>query len=78
MSPSSAVVQCGWLRSIALPAFALALTQLGPIARMTRSAALEIAGSDFIRTARAKGLTEPRVYAVHVLAGAMVPILTVS
>ena len=68
----------GWLRSIALPAFALALTQLGPIARMTRSAALEIAGSDFVRTARAKGLTEPRVFAVHVLAGAMVPILTVA
>ncbi len=67
----------GWLRSIAMPASALALTQLGPIARMTRSAALEVAGSDFIRTARAKGLTEPRVFTVHVLAGALVPILTV-
>ncbi len=67
----------GWLRSITLPALALALTQLGPIARMTRSASLEIAGSDFIRTARAKGLTEPRVFGVHVLAGALVPILTV-
>ena len=67
----------GWLRSIALPAATLALTQLGPIARMTRSASLEVAGSDFIRTARAKGLTEPRVYGVHVLAGALVPILTV-
>ncbi len=67
----------GWLRSIALPAGSLALTQLGPIARMTRSAALEVAGSDFIRTARAKGLTEPRVFTRHVLAGAMVPILTV-
>jgi peptide/nickel transport system permease protein len=44
---------------------------------MTRSASLEIAGSDFIRTARAKGLTEPRVFGVHVLAGALVPILTV-
>ncbi|MCW3477247.1 ABC transporter permease [Limobrevibacterium gyesilva] len=67
----------GWLRSITLPAGALALTQLGPIARMTRSAALEVADSDFIRTARAKGLTEPRVYARHVLSGALVPILTV-
>jgi peptide/nickel transport system permease protein len=66
----------GWLRSIAMPAASLALTQLGPIARMTRSAALEVAGSDFIRTARAKGLTEPRVFARHVLAGALVPILT--
>ncbi len=75
VAPSVDVV--GWLRSIALPAGSLALTQLGPIARMTRSAALEVAGSDFIRTARAKGLTEPRVFARHVLAGAMVPILTV-
>jgi peptide/nickel transport system permease protein len=75
VSPSVDFV--GWLRSIALPAGSLALTQLGPIARMTRSAALEVAGSDFIRTARAKGLTEPRVFARHVLAGSMVPILTV-
>jgi peptide/nickel transport system permease protein len=67
----------GWVRSMVLPAASLALTQLGPIARMTRSAALEVAGSDFIRTARAKGLAEPRVFARHVLAGALVPILTV-
>ena len=75
VAPSTDVL--GWLRSIALPAGSLALTQLGPIARMTRSAALEVAGSDFIRTARAKGLTEGRVFIRHVLAGAMVPILTV-
>jgi peptide/nickel transport system permease protein len=75
VAPSTDLI--GWLRSVALPAVALALTQLGPIARMTRSASLEIAGSDFIRTARAKGLTEPRVFGVHVLAGALVPILTV-
>ncbi len=68
----------GWLRSIAMPAAALALTQMGPLARMTRSAALEVASSDFIRTARAKGLAEPRVFARHVLAAAAVPILTVA
>ena len=68
----------GWLRSMAMPAGALALTQMGPLARMTRSAALEVAGSDFIRTARAKGLAEPRVFARHVLAAAAVPILTVA
>jgi peptide/nickel transport system permease protein len=67
----------GWLRSLAMPAGALALTQLGPIARMTRAAALEVAGSDFIRTARAKGLAEPRVFTRHVLAASLVPILTV-
>lgn len=68
----------GWLRSIAMPAAALALTQMGPLARMTRSAALEVANSDFIRTARAKGLAEPRVFARHVLAASAVPILTVA
>jgi peptide/nickel transport system permease protein len=68
----------GWARSIIMPAGALALTQLGPIARMTRSAALEVANSDFIRTARAKGLTEPRVFSRHVLAASLVPILTVA
>jgi peptide/nickel transport system permease protein len=67
----------GWLRSLTLPAASLALTQLGPIARMTRAAALEVAGNDYIRTARAKGLAEPRVFARHVLRAAMVPILTV-
>ncbi len=67
----------GWIRVMAMPAGALALTQLGPIARMTRSAALEVAASDYIRTARSKGLGEPRVYLRHVLSGALVPILTV-
>ena len=68
----------GWLRSMTMPAGALALTQMGPLARMTRSAALEVANSDFIRTARAKGLAEPRVFARHVLSAAAVPILTVA
>jgi peptide/nickel transport system permease protein len=68
----------GWARAIILPAGTLAVTQLGPIARMTRSAALEVAGQEFIRTARAKGLTEMRVYARHVLRAALVPILTVA
>jgi peptide/nickel transport system permease protein len=45
---------------------------------MTRSAALEVANSDFVRTARAKGLAEPRVFARHVLGAALVPILTVA
>jgi peptide/nickel transport system permease protein len=67
-----------WLRSMVLPAGTLAIAQLGLIARMTRSAAMEVAGSDFVRTARAKGLTEPRVYTRHVLGASLVPILTVA
>ncbi|HEY0436448.1 MAG TPA: ABC transporter permease [Phenylobacterium sp.] len=68
----------GWLRAMAMPAGALALTQMGPLARMTRSAALEVASSDFIRTARAKGLGERPVFTRHVLAASAVPILTVA
>jgi peptide/nickel transport system permease protein len=68
----------GWARSMAMPALALGMTQLGPIARMTRAAVLEVLGSDFVRTARAKGLTERRVVARHALRAALVPILTVA
>ena len=67
----------GWVRAMALPAFALAVTQLGPVARMTRAAALDTMGQDFVRTARAKGLREGRVFGRHVLRASLVPILTV-
>ncbi len=46
----------GWLRSMTLPAFTLAITQMGVIARMTRSAMLDVLSQDYIRTARAKGM----------------------
>lgn len=75
---SPTVDPLGWLHHLVLPAGSLAIAQLGLIARMTRSAALEVASSDFIRTARAKGLAEPRVYARHVLNASLVPILTVA
>jgi peptide/nickel transport system permease protein len=68
----------GWARSMAMPALALGMTQLGPIARMTRAAVLEVLRADFVRTARAKGLTERRVVARHALRAALVPILTVA
>ena len=66
-----------WLRSMTLPALALAVTQLGPVARMTRAAALDTMGQDFVRTARAKGVREGRVFGRHVLRASLVPILTV-
>ena len=47
------------------------------IARMTRSAMLEVLGQDYIRTARAKGLVERRVVVRHALKNALVPIVTV-
>jgi peptide/nickel transport system permease protein len=76
IAPSESMV--GWLRSIAMPAGALALTQLGPIARMTRAAALRGGRQRFHPHGAGQGpLTEPRVYARHVLAASLVPILTV-
>lgn len=67
----------GWLRSLALPAFTLAVVQVGFIARMTRAATLEVLQQDFIRTANAKGLRPREVVARHALPNALVPVLTV-
>jgi dipeptide transport system permease protein len=47
------------------------------IARMTRSAMLEVLGEDYIRTARAKGLPPLRVIAIHALRNALIPVVTV-
>jgi peptide/nickel transport system permease protein len=66
----------GWVRSMALPAFTLAFTQMGIIARMTRSSMLDILDQDYIRTARAKGMRSGTVVFKHALRNAMVPILT--
>ncbi|VTU32919.1 MULTISPECIES: ABC transporter permease subunit [unclassified Variovorax] len=62
---------------IVLPAIVLGTNTLAVIARMTRSAMLEVLGEDYIRTARAKGLAPLRVVAVHALRNAMIPVITV-
>jgi len=67
----------GWLKSITLPALTLAVTQLGVVARMTRSAMLDVLRQDYIRTARAKGLRGWTVIMKHGLLNAMIPVLTV-
>ena len=67
----------GWWRSLAMPAFTLAAVQMGFIARMTRSAMLEVLQQDFIRTADAKGLPWSVVVTRHGLPNSLVPILTV-
>ena len=67
----------GWLATMALPALTLALVQMGFIARMTRSAMLDVLHQDFMRTADAKGLTRRYVIMRHGLPNAMMPILTV-
>ncbi|RMH49129.1 MAG: ABC transporter permease [Alphaproteobacteria bacterium] len=67
----------GWARSMVLPAFSLAVSQMGVIARMTRSAMLDVLGQDYIRTVRAKGLRARGVVFRHGLPNAMIPIVTV-
>ena len=67
----------GWLRSCILPATSLALLQIGLLARVTRSTTLEVLGQDYIRTARAKGLSETQVIGKHALKNVMVPVVTV-
>jgi dipeptide transport system permease protein len=65
------------LSHIVLPAVVLGTVPLAVIARMTRSAMLEVLGEDYIRTARAKGLPAWRVICVHALRNALIPIVTV-
>ncbi|MBL8328836.1 MAG: ABC transporter permease [Rubrivivax sp.] len=65
------------LQSLILPAVSLALVQAAILARMTRSAVLEVMREDFVRTARAKGLTRRQALLRHVLRNAMIPVLTV-
>lgn len=65
------------LRSLALPALALAFLHMGLIARVTRAAVLEVLAEDYIRTARAKGLQQGDVLVRHALKNAAVPIVTV-
>ena len=65
------------LKSLLLPALALAVVQAAILARVTRSAVLEVMREDFVRTARAKGLTRRQALWRHVLRNAMIPVLTV-
>jgi peptide/nickel transport system permease protein len=68
----------GWLRAMAMPAGALALTQMGLLARMTRASMLDVLRQDYVRTARAKGLPGWVVVGRHAGANVMVPVITVA
>jgi len=65
------------LKHLILPAVAVGTISLAVIARMTRSALLEVLGQDYIRTARAKGLEYGLVIRKHALRNALIPIVTV-
>jgi dipeptide transport system permease protein len=65
------------LAHLVLPTIVLGTVPLAVIARMTRSAMLEVLGEDYIRTARAKGLPPGRVIGLHALRNALIPVVTV-
>ena len=65
------------LHHLVLPMIVLGTYPLAVIARMTRSSMLEVLSEDFVRTARAKGLSEFRVISLHALRNALIPVVTV-
>lgn len=67
----------GGLRALLLPALSLAVVQSAILARITRSAVLEVLREDFVRTARAKGVSQRRALWGHVLRNALIPVITV-
>ncbi len=67
----------GGIKYLILPALALGSRSIAFLARVTRSAMLDVLGGDFVRTARAKGLKERSVIVRHALRNALIPIVTV-
>ena len=67
-----------WLSALIQPAVVLALFQIGFLARITRSAMLDVLDQDFIRTARAKGVDEWKTISKHAFRNTLIPVVTVS
>lgn len=65
------------LHYLILPTIVLGTIPLAVIARMTRSSMMEVLGEDYVRTARAKGLSDFRVISLHALRNALIPVVTV-
>jgi peptide/nickel transport system permease protein len=65
------------LYQMLLPVLSLSLALMAVVMRMTRSAMLEVLGQDYVRTARAKGLSEPRIIERHALKNAAIPVVTI-
>ena len=66
-----------WLRHVTLPAIAMGLSSSALVMRQTRSAMLEVATQDYVRTARAKGMPHSVVIWIHTLRNALLPVVTV-
>ena len=65
-----------YLRHISLPVFTVVILSIGPRMRVTRTNMLEVLNSDYIRTARAKGLSENKVIYKHAFRNTMIPLVT--
>ncbi len=81
--PASGYVPLGqgvlpWLLALIQPAAMLALFQIGFLARMARSATLDVLDQDYIRTARAKGVSEWRTIAKHAFRNTLIPVVTAT
>ncbi len=72
------IVLMDWLRHLVMPAIALSTIPLATIARMTRSAMLDVLNQDYVRTAWAKGLDPLSVILKHALRNALLPVVTVA
>ena len=66
------------LYHLALPAFTLAIIFLAQYSRLSRASMIDVLGADYVRTARAKGLSETKVIFKHALRNAVLPIITVA
>lgn len=66
----------GFDRRLIMPVLTLSLLPVAHVARLMRASALDVIGLDYVRTARAKGATERRVFTRHVLGTALVPVIT--
>jgi peptide/nickel transport system permease protein len=71
------VLRIPWHQNVILPGITLATVPMAIVARMTRSSMLEVMNLDYIRTARAKGLSEWAVVMKHALKNSLIPIITV-
>ena len=68
----------GGLKSVVLPAFTLGIDYIASLSRTTRSSMIDVIRSDYLRTARSKGVPENKVINKHALKNALIPIVTVS
>jgi peptide/nickel transport system permease protein len=66
------------VKYLLMPVISIAVPQIAVFARYMRSAMLDVLSTDYIRTARAKGLFEPRVISHHALRNAMIPVVTIA